>query len=45
MESYLTDCSHLKIDGWKMILSFWDGPGPLTGAFAMLVSGRVGRFS
>ena len=30
-------CRHLKMDGWNMIVSFWDG---LLGG-AMLVSGRV----
>ena len=35
-----TNSSHLKMDGWKTILSFWDGL--FSGAFA--VSFREGRF-
>ena len=33
-----TNSSHLKMDGWNTILSFWDG----LFSGAMLVSGRVG---
>ncbi len=32
-----TNSSHLKMDGWKTILSFWDG----LFSGAMLVSGNV----
>ena len=32
-----TNSSHLKMDGWNTIFSFWDGP--FSGA--MLVSGMV----
>jgi len=35
-----TNSSHLKIDGWKTILSFWEF-GLFSGAKWLLVSGRV----
>ena len=35
-----TDCkTHLKMDGWKTILSFW-GPAYFSGAFAVSLRDR-----
>ena len=32
---------HLKMDGWKTIVSFWGNFGLFSGANLLLVSGRV----